>query len=513
MVRADSPGPHGEPREEETRGEVWAPLPVGVCPDADDGKQGSPRRMYDITTSYRDTYGGNRGTDMDGWRSASSSPVKAPRLGEARSDTEEAEPGAWTSSATAATTMPTSPTTTATAMGQVASDKHNPLEDIAVLTTGQVLRHRDAMESLVGVLKACSLDSSRENDELLATSSLIATNGGTHLMTVNLVESSDRAMRDLCAEGLVEMFLREPSALQEVVSSRETVSKLLGMSVREILGGQGSKKATASPSASPAYRRLFNVLVESPSEHVTKSCAEHKIVHKLVERLKHSGASPGRAAVNGDTMTVLSTLQTMIGTGNEYYASSFVWNGALDVVLPMLAVGDDLGNDRRVAIARLVASVCVGRQEDRDVVEAWVCTVEAVKGLSLLLADEDVTTDVQILVARVLLVVSSVHAGRQDVLDAMVDFCLPRACEIIIDADEDGDGDEDELVAIAAAISANLAKDSALAMEVLIFHANVLRRVVNVLVGVKSYDAGKELLRAAGLFCLGGDRSMAVVTE
>jgi hypothetical protein len=139
--------------------------------------------------------------------------------------------------------------------------------------------------------------------------------------------------------------------------------------------------------------------------------------------------------------------------------------------------------------------------------------VEAVTGLSLLLADEDVTTDVQILVARVLLVVSSVHAGRQDVLDAMVDFCLPRACEIIIDADEDGDGDEDELVAIAAAISANLAKDSALAMEVLIFHANVLRRVVNVLVGVKSYDAGRELLRAAGLFCLGGDRSMAVVTE
>ena len=30
---------------------------------------GAPR-TYEITTSYRDTYGGNRGTDMDGWRSA-----------------------------------------------------------------------------------------------------------------------------------------------------------------------------------------------------------------------------------------------------------------------------------------------------------------------------------------------------------------------------------------------------------------------------------------------------------
>ena len=505
-MRADSPEASGE--EGAARETVWDPHRASESPDAGDGTPDGSPRAYEITTSYRYTYGGNRGTDMDGWRSASSSPVKAPRPGGAPT----AEP--------------------------VASAKYNPLGDIAVLTTGQVLRHRDAMESLVGALKACSLDSSRENEESLATSSLIATNGGTHLMTVNLVESSDRAMRDVCAEGLVEMFRREPSALQEVASSRETVSKLLGTSAREILGGRGSKKPAGSPSkssrstrsaapaAAPAYWQLFKVLLESPSEHVIKSCAEHKIVHKLVERLKSGGASHGSTVAirDGDEVTVLSTLQTMIDTGNEYYASSFVWNGALDVVLPMLADAngpgkhpgnneDPLGNVRRVAVARLVASVCLGRTEGRSVVEAWVCTVEAVKGLSLLLADEDIATDVQILVAGVLLEISSVHARRQDVLEAMVDFCLPRACEIIIDGDEDGDGDDNELVAIVAAIAANLAKDSAVAMEVLIFHANVLRRVVDVLVDARSYDAGRELLQAALAFCVGGHRSMVMVTE
>ena len=96
-----------------------------------------------------------------------------------------------------------------------------------MLTTGQVLRHRDAMESLVASLKASRDRADDDRGDGLTTSSLIATNGGTHLMTMNLVESSDRGMRDVCAEGLVEMFRREPGALREVGSSRETVSKLL----------------------------------------------------------------------------------------------------------------------------------------------------------------------------------------------------------------------------------------------------------------------------------------------
>ncbi len=58
-------------------------------------------------------------------------------------------------------------------------------------------------------------------------------------------------------------------------------------------------------------------------------------------------------------------------------------------------------------------------------------------------------------------------------------------------------------MATAAFIAANLAKDSAVAMEVLIFHANVLRRVVDVLVHARSYDAGRELLQAAGAFSAG----------
>ena len=521
-----------EPGEKETQGRVLDPHHP-ASPEAGVGTLGSPHGAYEITTSYRDTYGGNRGTSIDGWRSASTSPVKATRTGgdAGQSAPGEAEPGEGAEPVVA----PVETTTvrmTGAIMGRVAIAKYNPLEDIAVLTTGQVLRHRDAMESLVGALKACSLDSSREtsHDQLegLATSSLIATNGGTHLMTVNLIESSDREMRDLCAQGLVEMFLREPSALEEVASSRETVSKLLGMSVREILGGRGSNKLSSASSsaascaalASSSHGQLFKMLVEFPSEHVSKSCAEHKIVHKLVERLGIGGATHGpraSAAIRDqEAMVVLSMLQTMIDTGNEYYASSFVWNGALDVVLPMLASGEDLGKDRRVAIARLVASICVGRREGRSVVDAWVCTVVAVEGLSLLLADEDIATDVQILVARVLLEISSVRERRQEVLEAMVDYCLPRACEIIIDGDDgddDDDDDDDELVAIAAAIAANLAKESVVAMEVLIFHANVLRRVVDVLVGVKSYDAGRGLLQAASAFCLSGNGAMVVAAE
>lgn len=181
-----------EPGEKETQGRVLDPHHP-ASPEAGVGTLGSPHGAYEITTSYRDTYGGNRGTSIDGWRSASTSPVKATRTGgdAGQSAPGEAEPGEGAEPVVA----PVETTTvrmTGAIMGRVAIAKYNPLEDIAVLTTGQVLRHRDAMESLVGALKACSLDSSREtsHDQLegLATSSLIATNGGTHLMTVNLIE-------------------------------------------------------------------------------------------------------------------------------------------------------------------------------------------------------------------------------------------------------------------------------------------------------------------------------------
>ena len=463
------------------------------------------RRKYEITTSYRDTYGGNPGTDMSRWRSSSSSPVKGPRsLDRAEgSALSHVELGMRLEAVVRDPLLGDSVGAGNVIGEHAAGNKHNPLEDIAVLTTGQVLRHRDAMESLVEALKASSLDSVYDEvrDETvngqydglrgITTSSLIATNGGTHLMTVNLIESSDRGMRDLCAEGLIEMFRREPSALQEVGSSRETVSKLLGVSVRELLG-RGAKATSPGPSSS-TYRELFKALVASPSDHVPKSCAEHKVVHKLVERLKSSSGSVS-ASPFCDKMMVLSALQTMVDTGNEYYVSSFVWNGALDVVLPMLA-GGDLNNDQRTAVAKLVASVCVGKHGSRSTIEAWVCTVDAVKGLSLLLADDDIALEEQVLAARVLLEVSNIHAKKQEVLDAMIDYCLPRACEIIIDGDDD-----DELVTIVAAIAANLAQDSTVAMEVLIFHANVLRRVVGVLVGSKSYDGGRELLGAACAF-------------
>ena len=254
-----------------------------------------------------------------------------------------------------------------------------------------------------------------------------------------------------------------------------------------------------------------------------------------MERLKKKNKAHGGSSSASETAPVLSTLQMLLDTANEYYGSSFVWNGALEVLFPMLAdAADTTGttgtNDKndatgagaggqRAAIARLVASVCVGRPDSRSVVEAWVCTVEAVKGLSLLLADNAIPVDVQVLAARVLLEVSEVRAKKRDVLDAMVDYCLPRACEIIIDGEDkeqDDDGgcgggncDEVELVKTVAAVAANLGRDSPVAMEVIIFHANVLRRVVGVLVDSKSYDLSRTLLGAAGEYALVLDTTVA----
>ena len=149
-------------------------------------------------------------------------------------------------------------------------------------------------------------------------------------------------------------------------------------------------------------------------------------------------------------------------------------------------------------------------------VVGWVGGVVAVEGRALLRADEASASDGQIVVAGVLVEIYRVRERRQEGLEGMVDYCLPRAGEIIIDGDDgddDDDDDDDELVAIAAAIAANLAKESVVAMGVLIFHANVLRRVVDVLVGVKSYDAGRGLLQAASAFCLSGNGAMVVAAE
>lgn len=108
----------------------------------------------------------------------------------------------------------------------------------------------------------------------------------------------------------------------------------------------------------------------------------------------------------------------------------------------------------------------------------------------------------------------------------MIDYCLPRACEIIIDHQherqvhayhkgdvleamgdsvrrtEDGEETREarELVSCGAAIASNLARDSTVALEVLVFHANVLRRVVDILVSEKEYGLSGQLLRCATAF-------------
>lgn len=443
-----------------------------------------------ITSTYRAIYGGPDGTSPDTWRSgvASSKELnendadevaemlgKQVRLDSSDITSEHHESLEDVLNGVKRNSM--SPTSAP----ESSSSLQRALKDISVLTTGRISSHRNAMKSLVGILKEFE-----NSPEILRE---IHTQGGTHVLYTN-IGSSQENMKALTAEGLFCICKHDQDAFHEVLSSRDICSAAIGVSIREIL-----------ISESQIHRQLFELLIQSQSQNVQQSCAEHKVVLKCVERLENVSEKQGRVDTNA-----LQMLCAMLDTGLEYYSNSVFWNGGLDVLVSLLSISADAEDqsmrDATRDIANIICTIC--RHHD-DVADS-LCTSESVQYLSSMLADPIYPIPEQLAVAETLLAITRVSKKRDEVISSLQDYCLPRVCEIIRQSKEQETSEESsteyELWIVAAGILSYLSRDSDVCCHVIILHANILQQSILLLTRAFKYSQSRLLLDSAAKFAV-----------
>lgn len=416
------------------------------------GKGRRRRKGTEVTSTYRAMYGGPEGTSS--WTSSSKTKYTedlARMLEEQGRVTERDVQG-----------MPSS------------SSLNKALKDISVLTTGQILKHRDAMESLVDIVQ-------EENTpgEMMRE---IHLQGGTHVLYTN-IQSSDKAVRTLAATGLVCICTHEKEALREVVSSRDISSSIVGICVRDVLTSQ-----------SMIHRDLFDLLIESKSRTISQCCAEHRVVLKCIERLQSQAQKHGKIDTNA-----LHMLSTMVGTGLEYYLDSVYWNGGLEVFPMLLSFGveDESIRESIQDVAMMTSAIC---RHNPDAAES-LCTPLAVEYLSYMVADPDVSLNVQVAVARVLLEISRVSKKKEEVVVSLQDYCLPRVCEVVHQSKQhEIQTEESDLWTTCAGIVSYLCRDSNVCCHVVIFHADILQQSIRLLTHAYKYEQTQVLLDSAMTF-------------
>lgn len=434
---------------------------------------GRRTRRGEITSTYRAMYGGPQGASVSTWRSKESAHEQqnqlddetdhVDRMLEEHGRVDETKDGSDDDDSMVSS-----------------SSLHKALKDISVLTTGQILKHRDAMESLVGILEThtTSVEMMKE----------IHMQGGTHVLYTN-IQSSDKAVRNLSAEGLACVCMNEKEALDEVVSSRDISSAILGTCVRDVLTSQ-----------STAHEKLFDVLVQSKSRAIQQCCAEHKVVLKCIERLQARAKKPGDIDHHA-----LHMLYTMLDTGLEYYSNSVFWNGGLEVLVLLIPILSSEHNKDTESVEKVV---CMMSRVCHDAPEATesLCTSEAVECLSCMIADPDISVDVQLMVARILLDIARVSKKRHEVIVSLQDYCLPRVCEVVHQSKAHELSEEStteyDLWTTCAGIVSYLSRDSHVCCQVVIFHADILQQSIRLLTRSFKYEQTRVLLDSAMTFAV-----------
>lgn len=418
------------------------------------------RTREEITSTYRAMYGGPEGTPASAWRSLANKTddglsrmlEEHARVTDIDDDGKKNDDGA-------------------------SSSLHKALKDISVLTTGQVLQHRHAMESLVDILH-----SHDDSEEMMRE---IHTQGATHVLYAN-ISSSDKTMAKLSADGLVCICTHEKEALKEVVSSREISSVILGTCVRNILTG----------SHSTTYGDLFDLLLGSKSRIISQCCAEHKVVLKCIERLQTHVEKHDKVDTNA-----LHMLSCMVATGLEYYMDSIFWNGGLDVFVIILST-PMVQNDEsiRESVVRMMSALCHHNPD----AAGFLCTPKAIEYLSRMIADPDISIDIQVDVAWILLEISRVENKKTETIESLQDYCLPRVCEVIHQSKQQviDTTAECDLWTRCAGIVSYLCRDSHVCCHVVIFHADILQQTIRLLTQSFKYEQTSVLLTSAQTFAI-----------
>lgn len=360
---------------------------------------------------------------------------------------------------------------------------------VSILTTGRPNEQVKASEDLHSILK--------KHGEPVQRATHLA--GGTHMLFTlfqSKQKQSQPELQNACAAALAEVC-HHPPALEELVALPDGPSIIIAACLRGIASG------------SEVYTSLFISLVSNANKDsndaVKAACAVHKAVRVLADILAGSVSEKSENKSRIDSRTqenassqklALAALEALCLADPGPNLRKFAWGGGLASLVPLIKPPFDH------TTASAMHLLLLALDQDKRHAESLCSPSSLIEELSVLIADSDVELSLQIGATKVLGAVAALRSRKADASQALNDCALPRACEVLHQAEalwSQGAPKNDEIAdlhAACAALVAHLSAGSPLCCHVVLFHAEALRTVVSVLAGRHEFGLVEAVLGA-----------------
>ena len=342
---------------------------------------------------------------------------------------------------------------------------------VSQLTTGTAPQQLDAAKTLTAALKQHGDPVQRATHQA----------GGTHMLQ-NLLRTGNPQLQEACAGALAEMTKYHP-ALEEVTATQDTPLAIVHSCLTGISAGN------------EAYTNLFVGIVASENDSVKAACAAHKGVRVLADILTDPQAS------TPSKRSALTALEALCTADPAHNLKKLAWGGGLAALVPLVEPPSS------PTAASALSLLLLALEQDPYHAEslAYPGLIEA---LAVLIADPDVALPLQVGAARVLAAVAALRTRTDDATQALNDFALPRACEVLHQVESIWSKgapsvrscEEAPLHAACAVLVAYLCLGSELCCHVVLFHAEALRTVASVLTGSHEFGLVEAVLGATGRY-------------
>jgi hypothetical protein len=362
---------------------------------------------------------------------------------------------------------------------------------VSILTTGRPSEQIQAAEKLHTILK--------KHGEPVQRATHLA--GGTHMLFTLLqakTKPKQPELQNACAAALAEVCKHSP-ALEELVALPDGPSIIIAACLRGIAAG------------SQVYTNLFISLVanaKDSNDGVKAACAVHKAVRVLADIL--AGADSGESGAENSKLNeikneesrkksqklALAALEALCLADPGPNLRKLAWGGGLASLVPLIKPPFD------TTAASAMHLLLLALEQDKRHAESLCSPITLIEELSVLIADSDVDLSLQVDATKVLGAVAALRSRKADATEALNDCALPRACEILHQAEAvwskgaPKDDKNADLHAACAALVAHLSVGSPLCCHVVLFHAEALRTVVSVLAGRHEFGLVEAVLGA-----------------
>ena len=304
-------------------------------------------------------------------------------------------------------------------------------------------------------------------------------------MLLTLLRSGKPELQEVCAETLADLCTHD-QALEELTAAQDAVTSIVSKSLNGVSSGNA------------AYTKLFIALANSNSAPVKAACASHKAVRFLADII--SGLSTPTPS-NEARAAAVSSLEALCKTDPGANIKKLAWGEGLAALVPLLQPPSGPAATSAMNLLQLALK--------EDPLHALsLSSPILIEALSELIADPDVSLEMQIGAAKILVGIAALASRKEEATQALNDCALPRACEILHSAGDtwkQGAPSKNEVIdcdlqAACATLIGHLSLASPLCCHVVMFHAEALPTVVSVLTGCHKFPLVEAMLGAYGKY-------------